>query len=163
MAADAYFVSASDELFRPPRPPFGDNVAVFVATGTIPIITVSYLSCFMMISLTMTRPLLAFPKVKVLDVLFASALLEAVAASCVVLITVVLAWYFDIPAMPRDIVQAAYAFGASILLGIGLGVLISWHRAKPKGRVEASGRREQALTIPSWADLRRLADGSHVG
>ena len=104
-------------------PPFGDSVVVFVATGTIPFITFSYLSRFMMMSIMVTRPLLAFPEVKVLDVLFASALLESLAAACVVLIMMVLAWFFDIPAMPRDIVQAAYAFGASILLGVGLGVL----------------------------------------
>jgi len=103
-------------------PPFGESAVVFVATGTIPFMTFSYLSRFMMLSMLMTRPLLAFPEVKVLDVLIASALLEILAACTVTLILMGMAWYFDIPAMPRDIVEASYAFAASILLGVGFGL-----------------------------------------
>jgi capsular polysaccharide transport system permease protein len=121
-------------------PPFGDSMVIFVATGTVPFVTFSYLSRFMMMSILGTRPLLAFPEVKILDVLFASALLEILSASCVVLIMVALAWFFDIPAAPRDIVGAAYAFGASILMGLGFGVL--------SGVV--------ALAFPFWATLYSL-------
>jgi capsular polysaccharide transport system permease protein len=104
-------------------PPFGDSMVVFVATGTIPFMTFLYLSRFMMMSVLTTRPLLAFPEVKTLDVLFASALLEILAACCVVIVMVTLAWFLDIRAVPRDIVGAACAFGASILLGLGFGIL----------------------------------------
>ena len=104
-------------------PPYGDSTVLFVATGALPFMTFSYLSRFMMWSVIMNRPLLAFPEVKVLDVLFASALLEILAAGCVTIILIILAWFFGVDVVPADIVQAAYAFGAAIVLGLGFGML----------------------------------------
>ncbi len=105
-------------------PPFGESTVLFLATGTVPFMVFSYLSRFMQISVAMTRPLLAFPEVKVLDVLFASAALEVLSSCCVILLLLILAWFFDISVMPRDIVQAFYAFGAAVLLGFGFGLLM---------------------------------------
>jgi capsular polysaccharide transport system permease protein len=116
-------------------PPFGESTILFIATGSVQFMTFSYLSRFMMLSIIMTRPLLSFPQVKVLDVLFASALLEILSACFVTIIMIILAWFFDIPAMPQDIVQASYAFGSAILLGLGFGVL--------NGVI--------ALAVPIWA------------
>lgn len=104
-------------------PPYGDSVALFVATGTLPFMIFSYLSRFMMISVFMARPLLAFPEVKIFDVLLASALLETLAACCVTITLIIIAWFSGINLIPTDIVQAAYAFGASLLLGLGFGFL----------------------------------------
>jgi capsular polysaccharide transport system permease protein len=103
-------------------PPFGESTVLFLATGTVPFMAFSYISRFMQISVIFTRPLLAFPEVKVLDVLFASGVLEVLSSCCVILILLVLAWLFDISVMPRDIVEAFYAFGAAILLGFGFGL-----------------------------------------
>ena len=66
--------------------------------------------------------MLAFPEVKVLDMLFAARLLEIMSACCVVIIFLIIAWFVGIDAMPRDIVQASYALGAAILLGLGFGL-----------------------------------------
>lgn len=104
-------------------PPFGDSTALFVATGVLPFQTCIYLSRFMMLSLIRSRPLLAFPEVKVLDMLFAAALLEILSAFCVVLVFLIIAWFAGIDAMPRDILQAAFALGVCILLGLGFGLL----------------------------------------
>lgn len=103
--------------------PFGSSVALFIATGTVPFMVFSYLSRFMMLTVLHARPLLAFPEVKVLDILLASALLEMLAAACVIIALIAIAWSVGIHFMPRDIVQAAYALGAAILLGLGFGVL----------------------------------------
>ena len=103
-------------------PPIGDSTALFIATGVVPFQTFNYLARFMMIALIKSRPLLAFPEVKVIDMLFASALLEILSACCVVIAFLVIAWFVGINAMPRDIVQAAFALGACILLGLGLGL-----------------------------------------
>jgi capsular polysaccharide transport system permease protein len=103
--------------------PYGDSLVLFIATGAVPFMTFSYLSRFMMISMVNTRPLLAFPEVKILDVLLASALLETLAACCVTIVIIIVAWFGGIDVMPRDIVQAAYAFGAALLLGLGYGLL----------------------------------------
>lgn len=102
--------------------PYGDSTALFVATGVVPFQTFNYLARFMMIAVMRNRPLLAFPEVKVLDILFASALLEILAAACVTIVFIVMAWFVGIDIVPRDIVQAAYAFGAAILLGLGFGL-----------------------------------------
>lgn len=103
--------------------PFGDSVALFIATGVVPFQIFNYLSRFMMIALIKSRQLLAFPEVKVFDMLFAAALLEILSACCVVIAFLAIAWFAGIDAMPRDIVQAAYALGATILLGLGFGLL----------------------------------------
>jgi len=102
--------------------PYGDSILLFVGTGTVPFMSFSYLSRFMMMAVLITRPLLAFPEVKILDVLLASALLETLAACLVTLIMIVIAWFVGIDFMPKDIVQAALAFGAALLLGLGFGL-----------------------------------------
>jgi capsular polysaccharide transport system permease protein len=103
-------------------PPYGDSTALFIATGVVPFQIFNYLARFMMIAVTRNRPLLAFPEVKVLDILFASALLEILAAACVTVVFFVLAWFVGIDIMPKEIVQAAYAFVATVLLGLGFGL-----------------------------------------
>jgi len=77
----------------------------------------------MMLQLLRSRPLFAFPEVKVLDMLFAAALLEILSACCVVIAFLVIAWFAGIDPIPRDIVQAAYALGGCVLLGLGFGLL----------------------------------------
>ncbi len=102
--------------------PCGDSTVLFIATGVVPFLTFSYVARFMMIMLVRMRPLLAFPEVKVLDMLLASALLEIMSACCVVAVFLIIAWFVGIDPIPRDIVQAAYALGACILLGLGFGL-----------------------------------------
>lgn len=121
-------------------PPYGESIVLFVATGSIPFMIFSYLSRFMQISLITTRPLFVFPEVKVLDVLFASALLEILSACFVTLVLIGLAWLFNVPAMPRDVVEAAGATFAAVLLGAGFGIL--------NGVI--------ALSMPLWATLYAL-------
>jgi capsular polysaccharide transport system permease protein len=103
--------------------PYGDSIALFVATGVVPFQTFSYLSRFMMLGVIRNRPLLAFPEVKILDLLFASGLLEIMSACCVVITFLIIAWCAGIDAMPRDMIQASFALGAAMLLGLGSGIL----------------------------------------
>jgi capsular polysaccharide transport system permease protein len=105
--------------------PYGDSTTLFVATGVVPYMTFSYVTRFMMVAAVRARPLLQFPEVKVLDLLFATAILEILAAVCVTLTLIVIAWFFGIDVMPRDIVGVSCAFGAAILLGVGFGLLNS--------------------------------------
>jgi len=103
--------------------PFGDSTALFVATGIVPFQAFSYMSRFMMLALVKSKQLLAFPEVKVLDMLFAAALVEIMTAFSVVIVFLIIAWFSHIDAIPRDIVQASCALGACILLGIGFGLV----------------------------------------
>jgi capsular polysaccharide transport system permease protein len=102
--------------------PYGDSTVLFVATGVVPFMTFGYLARYMMWTVVRARPLLAFPEVKVLDVLLATALLEILAAACVTIVLIIIAWFAGIDVMPRDTIQAAYAFGTTILLGLGFGL-----------------------------------------
>jgi capsular polysaccharide transport system permease protein len=103
--------------------PYGDSILLFIATGTVPFMSFSYLSRFMMTAVLLTRPMLGFPEVKVLDILFASAFLETLAACLVTILMIVIAWFVGVDFMPKDVVQAAFAFGAALLLGLGFGLL----------------------------------------
>jgi capsular polysaccharide transport system permease protein len=103
--------------------PYGDSILLFIATGTVPFMSFSYLSRFMMMAVMITRPLLGFPEVKVLDVLLATALLETLSACLVTILMLVIAWCVGIDFVPKDIVQAAFAFGTAVLLGLGFGLI----------------------------------------
>jgi capsular polysaccharide transport system permease protein len=112
-------------IFAGRTAPYGDSTVLFIATGVVPFMIFSYLARLMMLSVMRARPLLAFPEVKVIDLLLAAALLEMLAAVCVTIVLVVMAWFAGIDVTPRDIVEAAYAFGAAILLGLGFGLVNS--------------------------------------
>lgn len=103
--------------------PYGESMTVFFATGLVPFMTFSYMSRFTMLSLVMNRPLLVFPAIKLLDVLLARALLEMLGSCCTVIILLVIFWCYGIDFMPMDLVQAVFALGAAMLLGIGFGIL----------------------------------------
>ncbi|HEY8065333.1 MAG TPA: ABC transporter [Methylosinus sp.] len=120
--------------------PVGESTMLFVATGAVPFQAQAYLSTFMMTSVLMSRPLFAFPEVKVLDALIASIVLEFLSSCTVVLLILLIGWAIGENMMPRDIEQAACAYGSAILLGVGVGFF--------NGTL--------ALAIPIWAMLFAL-------
>ena len=89
--------------------PFGDDIRVFFATGLIPTLAFMYVSRFMSLSLILNRPMLAFPAVTVVDIMFGRALLEIVAAFItLVFFFLILLALGDNP-VPHNIEQAVYA------------------------------------------------------
>jgi capsular polysaccharide transport system permease protein len=103
--------------------PYGESTAQFIAIGSVQFMTFSYLSRFMMMSVVNTRPLLSFPAIKVLDILIASSILEFLASCTVAILIILIAIMTDTPFVPRDILEAAFAFVSSVLLGVGFGIL----------------------------------------
>ncbi len=103
--------------------PFGDSAALFFATGLAPFMTFSYMSRFVMYATLFNRPLLAFPAVKITDLLFASAILEALGACCMVIMLASLLALSGVDVTPNDPVEAALAFGVAVLLGLGYGFI----------------------------------------
>lgn len=103
--------------------PYGDSLTMFYATGLLPFISWMYLMRFTMTTVLSTRPLLAFPAVKIVDLLLAGAILEVLATcfSAILLGLVLTALGIDI--IPPDPVQAALAFGMALLIGFGSGIL----------------------------------------
>jgi len=76
-----------------------------------------------MLSLVTNKPLLAFPIVRIVDILLARAILEILGAFCMTLLLILILCFLNIEFTPRDIVQASYALGAAILLGLGMGLI----------------------------------------
>jgi capsular polysaccharide transport system permease protein len=103
--------------------PYGDSVVLFFATGLIPFMAFNYISRWTMVGMFFDKPLLAFPAVKVTDLLFARVFLEILGSCITAMSLLVILWIGGIDFMPRDIVQAAFAFGAAILLGTGVGMI----------------------------------------
>jgi capsular polysaccharide transport system permease protein len=103
--------------------PYGDSPALWFATGIIPFMAFNYMARFIMMGVALNRQLLSLPVVKVTDILFARALVEALNAGLVILIVFVIFWALGIDFMPVDIVQASLALLAMMLLGLGLGVV----------------------------------------
>jgi capsular polysaccharide transport system permease protein len=103
--------------------PYGESAALWFATGIIPFMSFSYMSRFIMIGIVLNRPLLNFPVLKITDILFARAIIEILNAGAVIIILLSGFWFFDVDFMPLDVTQAAYAIIASMLLGLGMGVI----------------------------------------
>lgn len=103
--------------------PFGDSLPVFFATGLIPTLTFMYVSRFMCLSLILNRPMLAFPVVKVLDIMAARAILEVIAAFLTLFFMFTILLLAGDNPFPRDPFQAFYAYLALLLLSIGVGAV----------------------------------------
>ena len=107
------------------RVPYGDSPYLFFATGLIPTLAFTYVSRFMCLSIILNRPMLAFPAVKVSDIMFGRAFLEIIGAfiTLVLVITILLA--LGESPYPVDLDQAVQAYLATLLLAIGVGSLAS--------------------------------------
>lgn len=103
--------------------PFGDSMPVFFITGLIPSLTFMYVSRFMSLSLILNRPMLAFPVVKVLDIMAARAFLEIIAAFLMLFFVFTILLLSGDDPFPHDPFQAFYAYLALLLLAIGIGSL----------------------------------------
>ena len=103
--------------------PYGDNASLFVATGDLPFMCFNYMSRFTVLGVVMNKPLLAFPVVKVGDILIARAILEVLNAALVVIITMLLLTAMGVDVRPPRPQQAMYALLACMLLGFGWGIV----------------------------------------
>lgn len=105
--------------------PFGDDLKVFFATGLIPTLIFIYVSRFMSVSLLENKPMLAFPNVRLLDVVIARSFLEFMAMfiACVVIFTVLV--LIDSKPYPHNPATAVLALGSVMVLALGMGICVS--------------------------------------
>jgi capsular polysaccharide transport system permease protein len=127
--------------------PYGESPALWFATGVIPFAAFNYMARFIMLGIVLNRPLLSFPIVKITDILFARSINEVLSAGVVVLIMFTILWAFDVDFMPTDVVQAASAMLAMMLLGLGYGVVNAVIAAAIPGWITGYA----LLTILLWA------------
>ncbi len=103
--------------------PYGESLVMFYVSGLVPFMAFNYMARFIMISCIHTRPLLAFPAVKITDLLLGAALLEVLASCWSVAVLALVLIAFGIDVAPQNWAQAAYALGSSFFLGFAYGVL----------------------------------------
>ena len=103
--------------------PYGESMIEYFAVALLPVMAFLYMSRQLMYSVRINRPLMTFPIVKFVDLLLARGALEAMCACCVALLLASILFVSGNPVVPDDVVQAAYAFAATLLLGFGIGSL----------------------------------------
>lgn len=104
---------------------FGEDLRLFFATGLMPSLTFMYVSRFMSVSVLANKSMMAFPVVRLLDIVLARAFLELMGIVLAVLIMVVILISFGSDPMPRDLSQALLAIFFTVLLSIGFGIIAS--------------------------------------
>lgn len=105
-------------------PPYGESSLTFYATGLIPTLSFVYMSRFMGYSLLTNRAMLAFPRVKILDVLFGRAALEFISSVITIALLMIILWILDANPFPIDLERAISCYFATIYLALGCGTLI---------------------------------------
>jgi capsular polysaccharide transport system permease protein len=103
--------------------PFGESPALFFATGVVPYLAFAYMTRFIMLGIVLNKPMLAFPIVKVTDIIIARVIVEVLNAGVIMMIVVAAFAILGIDCWPDDLIQAAYAMLAMMLLGVGFGIL----------------------------------------
>jgi capsular polysaccharide transport system permease protein len=103
--------------------PYGDDPALFFATGLLPFMCFNYMSRFTMLGVMLNRPLLGYPIVKVADILIARAILEVLNAGIVVIVTMIILTAMGVDVQPPRPIDAMCALLACMLLGFGFGIV----------------------------------------
>lgn len=104
-------------------PPIGDSFAVFYATGLVPFLIYSEVSGKLSQAINFSRPLLAYPRVTLVDAIIARAILNALSSLLVAGIVLSgLVWLLA-PRTSVDIWPILMALAMAVLIGFGVGVL----------------------------------------
>lgn len=105
--------------------PFGDDLRLFFATGLTPVLTFMYVSRFMSVSLLANKSMMAFPVVRLLDIVLARAALEFVAILLSVLIMFVVLISTGTAPYPADPASALAAMAVVAVMAVGMGIVAS--------------------------------------
>lgn len=103
--------------------PYGDSNILWFSVCMVPFMTFSYVSRYLVIQMLHNRPVLSFPIFKVTDIVLTGTILETMNSFMVILTMFVILWFLNVDFMPYSIQQAVLAMMASILLGLGYGII----------------------------------------
>jgi capsular polysaccharide transport system permease protein len=103
--------------------PYGDSAALWFATGVIPFMAFNYMARFIILGILINRNMLTLPRIKILDIVFARAIVEVLSAGLIVLIMMLIFWVGGIDFAPINPIQALFALAAMMLLGLGIGTI----------------------------------------
>lgn len=103
--------------------PVGSSAPLFFATGAVPVLIFQYISREVMKATTVNKPLTYYPQVKLFDLILARVLVEIVTGFLGLLVIVAVLTALGTDPRPVNSFGAVLAYLASILLGIGVGVV----------------------------------------
>lgn len=104
---------------------FGDDLILFFATGLIPVLMFNYVSRFMSVSLMANKGMLAFPAVKLLDIVLARSALELVGVVLSILFVICILMFFGSSPVPRSTADVMIVLALVAILSIGVGIVVS--------------------------------------
>ena len=102
--------------------PLGDDPGIFIATGIVPYIFCLYPARFTATAVLQNKPLLQFPILKPIYLIFSRVALEILSACVVFSIFIGILSVANMAVMPIDIYEAAAAIALTIYLGISIGI-----------------------------------------
>jgi capsular polysaccharide transport system permease protein len=107
-------------IFKRP-PPFGNQPMIFFGISILPFVIFLYPSRQVMISLLINRPLLYFPRVKIVDIFIARGILEFANGMAVAAVVCVVLFIAEGEFFPRDPLGFVSALALTLYLGFGWG------------------------------------------
>jgi capsular polysaccharide transport system permease protein len=105
------------------QPPFGSSLALFFATGILTLQLFNELSGKLMSVFNANRALLTYPVIKDLDTLLARSILIIITYLLIMVIFFASLLALGLAHYPARIEQVLFAFFATTLLGIGIGII----------------------------------------
>lgn len=104
---------------------FGDDLALFFATGLAPALTFTYISRYMSISVVANKNMLAFPAVRLLDIMLARSFLEFIGIIIAIILIVLVLLIIGSNVVPHSPQEALLAMLCTAILSIGVGIIVS--------------------------------------
>ncbi|GGB61230.1 transport permease protein [Roseibium aquae] len=104
---------------------FGDDLNLFFATGLMPAISFMYVSRFMSISLLANKSMMAFPVVRLLDIVIARAFLELIGIILAGTLMVIVLVSLGSDPTPRDPGEVLLAMVFVLIFALGMGIVAS--------------------------------------
>jgi capsular polysaccharide transport system permease protein len=104
---------------------FGDDLVLFFATGLIPVLMFTYVSRFMSVSLLANKGMLAFPVVKLLDIIIARSALELVGVVLAIFFMTAIILSVGSSPVPRSMIDVISVLALVAVLSVGVGIVIS--------------------------------------
>ncbi|PTM44267.1 ABC transporter permease [Phreatobacter oligotrophus] len=105
--------------------PYGESAAVWYSTGIVPFMAFSYTLRFIVLGLVQNTPLLSFPAVRVMDIIFARAIVEIFSVAIVFAIIATALSFAGLSFIPEFPLYAFYALAASFCLGLAFGIIFA--------------------------------------
>lgn len=103
--------------------PLGDDPIIFVATGVLPYILCLYPGRSMPLLFVLNKALLAMPAIKPIHLIAAGLVIELLTACIVAMLICAILMLAGAEIIPTKLETAALALGATLYLGLGIGVL----------------------------------------